>query len=567
MVLPKLTECLTAILTTLALAGCGGGTGSSNSVVPLPSLAFITEPPTQASEGVNYSYAMETSVQGATFELVSGPAGATLSGNLVSWSPTSQQAHAVSQFKVTAADAGATASQSWSVTPGSTIRGSQVDTCISDTGVTITKANDLTGVPIKALFPNSPSGFDTYSGSGAHDGTFSITNVPAGPHWLILPETHLWTSSTSVDLGQRSWGGCRYEAPSHMGTSLAIEADGLNPWQYYDYFSFSVPNARTGDGALPALGATSLSLTVPYGNLLVMDAANGDNAYLSQLVTTVYDGIEFHALQNFAGPFPMTLQDGQPNTLSATLQQLPQSQTLRANIEGSAFVALYDGMYPGASEANPGYNLRLEVTPDTYAPTSNGIFLIETSHGFTTDTDAGDVAYANPYPAAWKTFLRYYDYASHPLSPPGATAPLPEGLMTQVITADLPTATNPIAPLVGPALDPQINGVSLFSDQTITGTSPTLSWRPPAVGTASGYSILVYSVVVQNGNVAPLVGTILYTSSTSIVMPPGIITSGNIYYIVIDSLYRKNVDIGVSPYLETFPEGETNLGSGLITVQ
>jgi hypothetical protein len=121
---------LTAVLFSVA---CGGGSSGSPQLPP-SGLAFVTTPSTQASEGIVYSYSIQANVQGATFALTTSPAGATLSGNTVTWTPTSQQARTANQFTVTATYAGSTATQSWSVTPGGTIRGATADTCVSDSG-------------------------------------------------------------------------------------------------------------------------------------------------------------------------------------------------------------------------------------------------------------------------------------------------------------------------------------------------------------------------------------------------------------------------------------------------
>ncbi len=541
---------------------CGGSPS-----IPPSGLAFQSTPPTQASEGNTYAYSMQANVQGATFRLTSGPAGAMLSGNRLTWTPTAQQARTPNQFTVTATYAGTVATQSWGVTPSGTIRGTTADTCVSDTGQTATIASSVAGGTVQILVPNATSGFDTRSGPIAQDGTFSIPNISAGPFWLILPGTRLWTASSTVNLGHRLWGGCRPESPSAPGTALELQVDGLNPWQYGDYLYFAVPNARTGKGALPDIGATSVSSAIPYNNLLLLNASNGDNGYFAQLVNADHGGIGFQALQQFAGPLPITVQDGRVNSFAATLQTVPQTRTIRANISGSAFTALHERMSASAVEANPAFNFRLDISADNASPLSNGLFLVLASHPFTSDTDAGVIDYANPYPSSWTPFVDYYDMVIQYLRPPGAALPFPLVLLNRVITADLPTGSNPITPLIGPALNPEINGASLFNDQVITTTTPTLAWQAPAVGSASGFRINVYELVVTDGNPAVDLRASLYSTSTSIVLPPGVLVPGNAYCLVIASLFRKDLDVSVSPYVETFPEGESDLASGVITVQ
>lgn len=410
-------------LVFLFLAACGGGSSGSTPPPPPIQVTILTVPPTQASEGGAYSYSIEANVSAVTFELTSGPSGATLSGGTVRWTPTSQQARTENKFTVTAKYGGSSAVQSWSVTPSGYIRGTSADTCISDTGQT-TSVNTIAGAPVKVLAPAAGGGFDTYSASVGPDGTFSIANVPAGSFWLIAPYTSLWTSRSSINLGRRSWGGCKWEAVSSAGTSLQASVSGLNPWQHYDYFYFTVPNARSGKGSLPSDGDTSLSFTIPSGNLLLMNSANGDNGYFAQLVTSTYGGVEFHSLQLFYGPQPVTVQDGAVNSLTATLQAVPQSNSVRANIHGSAFAALHDSMFPGATTVTPGDGFRIDISVDNISPLSSGSFLVLASQAFTTDQDLGDVWFGNPYPATWTPFLDYYDIASHNLQPSNASTPL-----------------------------------------------------------------------------------------------------------------------------------------------
>jgi|HubBroStandDraft_2_1064218.scaffolds.fasta_scaffold13219_3 hypothetical protein len=553
---------------TLLLVGCGG---SNTQQLPPSGVAFVSSPPTEANEGSLYSYTLQANVQGANFALTSGPSGTALSGSNITWTPTSQQSRTANQFTVAATYAGATAVQSWTVTPAGTIRGTTAETCFLDSGQTVTTflSRREIGDTVQVLVPNLVGGYDTYSSTVAQDGTFSIPNVPAGSFWLMSVWTKLWTSSSAINLGSNYWGGCHPESLSGAGTSLQISVNGLNPWQYTDYFYLIVPNAPLGPPWVPpATGATSLAIADPSGNLTLLNAADGDNAYAAQLVTATYGDIPFQSLQQFSGPLPVTIQNGIVNSLSTTLQSEPEANTVDANVHGSAFAALHSSMSRGPiGVTSPGDNFRIGITADNIGPTSNGLYLVLASHAFSSDTDAGDVPFANPYPPSWTPFVDYYDSVTQNLTPPGATSPFPMGLFNRVVTTQFPTASNPIAPLVGPALNPQINGVNLFQDQRINGTTPTLSWQPPALGTAQIYFIAVQEFQLTNGNPSLQLKAQLYTTNTSMPVPQGLLTSGNSYCFVIESLDRKNLDGTVAPYLETFPEGAADLVSGVITVQ
>ena len=64
-----------------------------------------------------------------SFALTTAPAGAVLSGNTITWTPTTPQSRIANKFRVTAtAAAGDVSTQSWAVTPSGTVHLSWIDT-------------------------------------------------------------------------------------------------------------------------------------------------------------------------------------------------------------------------------------------------------------------------------------------------------------------------------------------------------------------------------------------------------------------------------------------------------
>src|SRR5206468_2247080 len=121
-------------LIVFLLTACSG-----NNSVPAPvAPVFTSTPGTQAVEGSPYSYQLTgSSTAAVTFSLSNAPAGATLSGNTLSWTPAAQQSRVPNSFTATAtASGGASATQSWTVTPSGTIRISHIDTLWSESGST-----------------------------------------------------------------------------------------------------------------------------------------------------------------------------------------------------------------------------------------------------------------------------------------------------------------------------------------------------------------------------------------------------------------------------------------------
>src|SRR5215471_14598895 len=120
------------------LTSCGG---SMHAATPPPASqtpAFSSTPATAASEGVPYTYSLAASApSGApvSFALTTAPAGAVLSGNTLTWTPTHAQSRVANNFAVSATTAaGGSASQSWSVSPAGNVQVNWIDTYWTEAG-------------------------------------------------------------------------------------------------------------------------------------------------------------------------------------------------------------------------------------------------------------------------------------------------------------------------------------------------------------------------------------------------------------------------------------------------
>ncbi|RZU41680.1 hypothetical protein BDD14_3207 [Edaphobacter modestus] len=187
-------------LIAFLLTACNG-----NNTIPVPAApVFTSTPSTQAAEGSPYSYQLGASDTAVAFSVTNAPTGATLSGNTLSWTPTAQQSRTPNSFTVTAnVSGGASATQSWTVTPSGTIRISRVDTLWNKTGSTNASFDwSPLNAYVEALVPQSDGSFKSFPGTAGANGTFEIPNVPPGYYWLKLgPRDTYWTSSSSFDMG------------------------------------------------------------------------------------------------------------------------------------------------------------------------------------------------------------------------------------------------------------------------------------------------------------------------------------------------------------------------------
>ncbi|HET8732345.1 MAG TPA: hypothetical protein VFM45_01105, partial [Anaeromyxobacteraceae bacterium] len=100
-----------------------------------------------------------------------------------------------------------------------------------------------------------------------------------------------------------------------------------------------------------------------------------------------------------------------------------------------------------------------------------------------------------------------------------------------------PTLTMPVAVVITGA-----GGTAdFFGGGTGIGTTPTLSWSPPRVGTPDVYSITVTALANVGGTTRPVAIAKIYTPETSATVPPGILQAGQGYVLHVQAERRANV--------------------------
>jgi hypothetical protein len=144
---------------------------------------------------------------------------------------------------------------------------------------------------------------------------------------------------------------------------------------------------------------------------------------------------------------------------------------------------------------------------------------------------------------------------------PNTTTPATTFMATSINRVITGTSAT-LLPDVGPVLSPQINGTDLFQPQQGVGPSPTISWSPPASGSASGYFINVFrlSKTLATTNQS-FVGSVI-TSETSVQLPPGMLEAGNSYFIQVKSTNLGNID---APNRGRFPDSVSFISSAIVS--
>jgi hypothetical protein len=84
---------------------------------------------------------------------------------------------------------------------------------------------------------------------------------------------------------------------------------------------------------------------------------------------------------------------------------------------------------------------------------------------------------------------------------------------------------------VTPPTSMQIDGASAYGGMTLTTLSPTVSWAAPAVGTPSSYQVTVRHVIPSGTSLTTELTATLVTHGTSVMIPPGVLKSGQYYYL------------------------------------
>jgi hypothetical protein len=161
--------------------------------------------------------------------------------------------------------------------------------------------------------------------------------------------------------------------------------------------------------------------------------------------------------------------------------------------------------------------------PDMPTKTMMATAVLESTQPFA-DVNYGTLAYGQFLDSFWKEFRRaFYIFDV--------------GSEIAVIQTDVPvvgSSAGPITPIVSPPKSPRVNGNDAFVRQTGVGLQPTISWSPPATGSATSYvvDVLATALPCDAGGKIAGVSAVIH-SGTSFKVPPGILRSGLGYRVII----------------------------------
>jgi hypothetical protein len=587
--------------------GCGSGSVTMNPVDPI----FTSVPVASADEGTPYTYqlmAVAPDGSAVTFSLGQAPAGAALTGSTISWTPSHDQARASLQFSATARTArGGSATQSWSVTTTGIVTVTAVNTFWTPTGSSSQPRTFPADLPYPAaLVPQSGGSFQLMPGKVNADGTVSIHGVPAGFYWLALsPADNYWTSTAQFDAGG-DITGTPISATSIASTTFDISLTNADPIQTGDFFSVgtNVQGINLPAGFFLSPGSTTYTSSASFSTNI--DFSKINTLYFAQYEPLNSGAFTGSALGTALTQSNVTITNGAVNNLGGALNPAPKS-SIPLKISGSAWANNFQNIGPAAATpvlssyalgvqpftqggvvANPltaAFRSTFVLLAPSPTPGGSGIQIglpspitatvcglssgpnpLPINFGFApiiTDQDFGTLSYGDPYPASW---LREFDYCQI------ATVPIPRPNSTATDTFQLnsgqttdPSATNPVAPLIGPVQSPTVNGASLFQAAALNTTNIKLAWTPPVGATPYGYYVTIYQLAtLPSGSTGYLGAGRLGTSQTSLTVP--FISANSTYVFLITAEVNAAASMETAPFRAKLPLAHTSIVSAPITI-
>ncbi len=592
---------LVVIVLFLVLLGCGGGSSRQHA-----SPVFASTPSMAASEGSAYSYVLSASDPeggAVSYSLSTAPAGATLSGNTISWTPTVEQARKPNDFSVTVrSSSGGIATQSWSVSPIGTVRVSWVDTYWGESGpVQVPRDFSHSVGAVDALIPQPDGSVVTLQGVGGADGKLLIANVPAGYYWLrVLKRSLFWTPSSEIDLGSDNNQLPRVVSgsPGSLTQRGTLNVHGLEP----------SPGGRLEIRVDDVTGISIVPIYLMDDSVPLFLPSDYDLTSLKSLTALEYKGTQFGSHKGYAlGPAglitDLSLTNEGPNNIDIQLQS-GELKSVVLNIKGSAWEPLFTRVAPGSVTwmgtpfemgvepyiGSPGTGLsslagrtvrlfgpELSVTDNSgvdltvgFTGTIGGIYgcqsfpgsFVITSPKIDSDEGLGTVEYRDPFPVEWTRYFTLCQEAIQDITLSDGTTQ--KVRLTNSVSTALPNS--PVVPLIGPVRNPTINDADLFTAGTLHGPSYTLKWTVPELGQASAYRVTIWTEVSRSGKVGLFPGADLWTKKTSMTLPPELVESGKPYLIQITAIYDSRADSESSPRRTGIPSGNADVVSAPITI-
>ncbi|MGB8012183.1 MAG: hypothetical protein WCF68_11250 [Terriglobales bacterium] len=612
---------ITVALASLAVLTACSSSSSTTTRTPPSTPVFTSTPVTGATQDVAYTYqlaAVDPAGGSVTFALTSGPTGATISGNTISWTPTAAQSRTSNPFTATATTtSGGTASQSWTVTPGGTITVNWINNYWTANGEVPVPALPSVAANLTAMWTNADGSITVQKSSATSPGVFSIPNVPGGYYWLqTATGAAFWTNTSTFDAGQNIAGGplpytgveqttqfefnlSGLQSVSELTpVSFTAAASGVPPLQFFDDPNSSALSGQSGfvgsyidwtqinTGFLMQMVPESLTSAnnLTINNLVLgpsliatgLSLNNNTNTITETLQTSPQVSIDLNVPgeSQWAAMFT-NVAPSTPTPFASALGITAQMYVTQGLATATNILSVSGGVGVGIISGIPQLSLVNTAEPDgiNAAGCNQTGFLLNTptaaQPAITTDENFGTLQYGDSFPQSWTRTLSLCQEALALVPLPTSTGPATATFLL-VDSATVAPSNTPLGPVVLPVQNPTIDTLNFFGAGDGTGigtTSPIISlgWTAPTGTVPFGYTVRVYVQTVAEGiPIYAATGAAFSTASTSITLPP--LAGGNTYVFSITANADGTANVQTAPFRSSLPTGYATVVSCPVTI-
>lgn len=421
---------------------------------------------------------------------------------------------------------------------------------------------DITGEDYRTFVDKGGGEFEESIAAVYQDGVFIIESVTEDQYLLLrrssnppLAELYL-SSEDNIDLSDAVLGRAGQVVPDPE-TFLELDLTGLSAWNSGDRLELISANLGVVDNLIgaastgtPAIGAEQLdSLTVDLAarGIPLLDSNRRDRLQVSQLEAKTDGALNYRALTKLFTANPVSTINAMRTTVGGTFEDVAQtSRSISAR--GASFAALREAVSPQSTVLG-GY-LLVQTLP---AASKHGLYdqgpeLV--SFPFASENITLNVEYGDPFPGSWDDIaLTLYAFQVEVIAA-GATR-------SATVTTSLVRATllddAPVEPAISPVRDVHISQVRADKPLAGVGDAPVIAWNAPAMGTANGYQLNVYSLTVgENGTTVVSPFVTVYTQDLGFRFPTQSFTPGE-YIMEIIAHSDPGMDIQRAPNRTLLP--------------